>query len=133
MSRSPLLTVAPRFHLPAEWPQRLEVRREGDWRAASGDEVAALVAPAAPLEADLPADRVALIVLPSHLRDSWWRAAEHVDSGAPGGAHYQRFVQELVDFFTFKRLPLPESCSSTYASATPAWPRRVARAASRPT
>lgn len=121
MSRRFALTVAPRFHVPARWPERIEIRCGPDWEHVGASEIGELVTATPGLDEVLPAGRAALIALPAHLRESWWQAAEGIDEAPPGGAPpggapsgaelYPRFVQAVVDFFSFKRLPMPESCS----------------------
>lgn len=111
MTAGPRLAIAPRFHLRADWPGRVELPAAEGWRAATAAEIAAVVADPLAADAVLPPDRIGLFLLPPHLRDGWWRAAENLDDAAPAGEAYERFVRDVVDFCSFKQLPLPASCS----------------------
>jgi len=106
------LGIAPRFHLSADWGARLEVNDgievdaagalwpKASWRRAGEEESHLWLGEGGGL----------LFQLPSHLRRSWWRAAEQIEPGSSGGGAYQEFVAHAVDFLTFKQLPLPEAC-----------------------
>ena len=121
MSIQPLrFAVAPRFHVRADWPQRLDAK-------------------GAPLPvASDPAPGDALLFnLPAHIRALWWSAAESMQE-ARGGEAYQGFVAQVVEFLQFKQMPLPESCAfdvrvskpglrSTRLDAAPGDRRTVAR------
>jgi len=114
-----LLQVAPRFHVAALWPTRLEIGSgieptpagffpRDAWRAPSAEELDLLTAVTSPAEALSPS-HAGLFALPSHIVDRWWQAVD--DEGAASGAAFERFVHETVDFFRFKQMPLPDSCS----------------------
>jgi hypothetical protein len=114
--------VAPRFHLPADWPRRLLVGAGVDqtdggfiprpsWRSLTTDELAVLVptsAEPAPLE-EL-GSCICLFNLPRHLRAAWWNLLEQAapvlgDGRVPG---LEAFVSQVVDFLAFKDLAVPE-------------------------
>lgn len=110
------LAVAPRFHLRAEWSQRLqandgiEVDAAGTlwprprWRELSQAEEARWVGEGA-------AGDALLFNLPNHLRASWWSAVEGMEPGGADGGAYQTFVARTVEFLTFKQRPLPSQCA----------------------
>lgn len=122
------LVVAPRFHDRLAWDTRLAVNdgseRRGDaqfpqpnWRSVSDDERQLLVDQCA---ADtLPADCAGLLVIPEHVRQTWWDAAEQSESLEGELPGYQRFVTQLVEFLSFKRLPLPAQCSFDVVASRP--------------
>jgi len=105
-----VLGVAPRFHAPSGWTERLRlnggIERVGarfhprsDWRPPAPDELAQLV-DEAPADAD--ALRARLLVIPAWLRAAWWNQVDR--------ASYERFASELLDFLRFKAVPLPALC-----------------------
>jgi hypothetical protein len=105
-----LLGVAPRFHAPSGWTERLRlnggVERAGarfhpcaDWRPLVPDELAQLVDEA---PADAHPLRARLLVIPAWLRAAWWNQVDR--------ASYERFASELLGFLRFKAMPLPALC-----------------------
>ncbi len=93
MSAPLRFAVAPRFHVRADWTQRLET------------DVVPL-----PVASDPAPGDALLFNLPAHLRALWWAAAESMEE-ARGGEAYQRFVAQVVEFLQFKQMPLPEICA----------------------
>jgi hypothetical protein len=119
------LTVAPRFHLPGAWPDRLRVNSgveaqgeyffpRADWRLPAPDELALLTdadgAPAAP--DGFRREALSLFHVPEHLRRRWWDLAAR--QGNPAGIDaegFRAFLRGVVDFCRFKGLPLPPTCA----------------------
>jgi hypothetical protein len=118
------LTVAPRFHLPGTWSDRLwvnsgvEVRDKyvfprADWRPPEHEELAMLTnddgTPDAP--DGFRREALSLFHVPEHLRRSWWDLAARQDNPAGVNAEgFQGFLRAVVDFCRFKRLPLLPTC-----------------------
>ena len=92
-------TVAPKFHLNADWATRITIGTgveeadgrffpRGPWRAPTSGELALLVArepaaspsgalpllddPAPPARAGALDDHICLFQIPEHLREAWW-------------------------------------------------------------
>jgi hypothetical protein len=125
LERGFALTVAPRFHLPGAWPDRLRVNsgveaRDGhffpraDWRLPAPEELAILTgdggAPADP--DDFRREALSLFHVPEHLRRRWWDLAAR--QGNPAGIEaegFQAFLRGVVDFCGFKGLPLLPTCA----------------------
>jgi hypothetical protein len=119
------LTVAPRFHLPGAWPDRLRVNSgveargehfspRADWRLPAPEELALLVnddgAPAAP-DGFRP-EALSLFHVPEHLRRRWWDlAARQGDPAGIDAEGFRAFLRDVVDFCRFKGLPLPPTCA----------------------
>ena len=59
----------------------------------------------------LPCSHVGLLNLPSHLRREWWALADDGDRPAGDGEPYRAFVDGVIEFLRFKRLPLPRPVS----------------------
>src|SRR5262249_53035602 len=112
----------PRFHLAADWSDRLFVGVGTDvvddrffprssWRPATPDELSLLVrdvdesTPAEELDTSL-----CLFRLPDHLRSELW---SQLEQGAESLGHanlpgFDSFVNGVGDFLAFKGLPFPE-------------------------
>jgi hypothetical protein len=119
------LTVAPRFHLPGAWPDRLwvnsgvEARGEhffprADWRRASPAELALLAnddgAPAVP--DGFRRESLSLFHVPEYLRRRWWDlAARQGNPAAIDAEGFRAFLRGVIDFCRFKGLPLPPTCA----------------------
>jgi hypothetical protein len=119
------LTVAPRFHLPGAWPERLRVNsgaeaRDGgffpraDWRPPAPEELALLTgddgAPAAPDR--FRTEALSLFHVPEHLRRRWWDlAARQANPAGVDAVEFEAFLRAVVDFCRFKGLPLPLTCA----------------------
>lgn len=129
------LAVAPRFHGPASWRDRLALNSgveclgdafvpRSDWRPPSAEELTLIVAETAPAGTDdmLAADVAGFIYIPSHVRRAWWDAAERSESFDGTVPGYERFVGHLVEFLRFKRLPFPEQCSFDVVASRPEQP-----------
>jgi hypothetical protein len=115
--------VAPRFHLPADWPRRLLVGAgveevggcffpHPSWRPPTADELAALVQGLAEptlTEEELEAC-VCLFQLPGHLRSGWWKLLEGAGGRLGDGrlAGFESFAGQVGEFLAFKGLPFPE-------------------------
>jgi hypothetical protein len=111
--------IAPRFYLPADWSQRFlvgegVVEAEGGfypreaWRPPTADELANLLRPSdGPTSSEEAAASLCLFRLPEHLRSGWWdlleRAAGDLGEGRLPG--FEAFVNQVVEFLTFKDLP----------------------------
>jgi hypothetical protein len=127
------LTVAPRFHLPGAWADRLRINTgvEGrgehffpraDWRPPAPEELALLAnggeAPAAPDE--FRPEALSLFHVPEHLRRRWWDlAARQGNPAAIDAEGFQAFLRAVVDFCGFKGLPLLPSCAFDLVVAAP--------------
>jgi hypothetical protein len=112
-------TVAPHFHLSADWPRRLLVGagvEEAEarffprepWRPPTADELALLVMGPTP-EAPPEAGCVWLFALPEHLRSAWWDLLDQATGPGDGLPGFDGFVDRLGGFLTFKEFPLPEA------------------------
>jgi hypothetical protein len=114
--------VAPHFHMPANWPQRLSVGagvEETDgcfvpypsWRPPTTDELAVLVRVSdRPTSSEELEASVCLFQLPGHLQSEWWNLLERAAGmlgrcSLPG---FEAFVSQVVEFLAFKGLPVPE-------------------------
>lgn len=123
--------VAPRFSMPGAFDGRLErnggVRRDGDrvwpladWRALTATEVAPLVTTVSGRDAMLPPTHLGLLKVPDPLRAAWWAEAERSGGVTPSaGARFEGIFSKVVDFFRFKRLPLPERVTLKVAVSVP--------------
>jgi hypothetical protein len=119
------VTVAPRFHLPGAWPERLRVNSgveardgrffpRGDWRPPAPEELALLAGgDGAPASADgFRAEALSLFHVPEHLRRRWWDlAARQANPAGIDAAEFEAFLRAVVDFCRFKGLPLPRTCA----------------------
>jgi hypothetical protein len=130
------LTVAPRFHLPGAWPDRLRVNSgveargehffpRGDWRLPAPEELALLAdddgVPAAP--DGFRREALSLFHVPEHLRRRWWDLAAR--QGNPAGIDaegFQAFLRGVIDFCRFKGLPLLPSCAFDLVVTAPGRP-----------
>jgi hypothetical protein len=117
------LTVAPRFHLPGGWSDRLRVNSgveargehffpRADWRLPAPEELALLAKDGAPDAPDsFQREALSLFHVPEHLRRRWWDLAAR--QGNPAGIDaegFQAFLRDVVDFCRFKGLPLLPTC-----------------------
>jgi hypothetical protein len=116
------LTVAPRFHLPGAWADRLrvnsgvEARREhffpcADWRQPAPEELA-LLANGDGAPDGFRREALSLFHVPGHLRRRWWDLAAR--QGNPAGIDaegFGAFLREVADFCRFKGLPLLPACA----------------------
>ena len=125
LERGFALTIAPRFHLPGAWPDRLRINGgveapdgyffpRADWRVPAPEELALLTgddgAPAAP--DGLRREALSLFRLPEHLRRRWWDLAARQDNPAAiEVAAFQSFLRDVVAFCRFKGLPLLPTCA----------------------
>lgn len=114
--------IAPRFHLPVDWPRRLRVGSgvednngffpRGPWRAPTDDELAHLIGNADSTSAQEPNGLVELFRLPEHLRSEWWKLLERAVAIMEGRLpNYDAFVARVVSFLAFKGLPIPEGAT----------------------
>src|SRR5262249_52449541 len=119
------LIVAPRFHLPGAWPDRLRVNSgveardehffpRADWRLPAPEELALLAgddgAPAAP--DGFRREALSRSPVPEPLPRRWWDLAAR--QGNPAGidpAGFQDFLRGVVAFCRFKGLPLLPTCA----------------------
>jgi hypothetical protein len=146
LERGFALTVAPRFHLPGGWPDRLRVNAgveagdgyffpRADWRVPAPEELALLAgddgAPAAP--DGFRREALSLFHVPEHLRRRWWDLAARQDNPAGiDAAAFQGFLRDVVDFCRFKGLPLLPTCAFDVVATAPGRPStRVDAAAGR--
>jgi hypothetical protein len=118
------LTVAPHFHLPGAWSDRLWVNSgveardqyffpRADWRPPAREELVLLTNDGTPAAPDgLWREALSLFHVPEHLRRSWWELAAR--QGSPAGVDaegFQAFLRGVVDFCRFKGLPLLPMCA----------------------
>jgi hypothetical protein len=128
--------VAPHFHLPADWPRRLRIgagvaEAHGcffplpSWRPPTTDELAVLVrASVEPMPPEELEACVCLFQLPRHLRSAWWDLLEQAagvlgDGRLPG---FENFVGQVVEFLSFKNLPVPEGARCDVVVSNPGQP-----------
>ncbi|HKB40572.1 MAG TPA: hypothetical protein VKD72_29370 [Gemmataceae bacterium] len=117
--------VAPHFHLPAEWAQRLRVGTgvaetdgrffpQPSWRPPTTDELSLLVRAAdGPTTSEELEASVCLFQLPGHLRSEWWKLLEQ-SAGVLGEgplAGFESFAGRVGEFLAFKGLPIPAGAS----------------------
>ena len=128
------LTVAPKFHIDANWATRVTVGAglenldgaffpAGPWRAPTVAELASLTPePTGTLKAIgenpavrlaptpvLPTDSICLFRIPEHLRSAWWSL---LDAAAWSGGPLQGFdgfAAQVSAFLAFKGLDVPGS------------------------
>jgi hypothetical protein len=118
------LTVAPRFHLPGAWPDRLRVNSgveargehffpRADWRLPAPEELALLTDEGTPAAPDgFRREALSLLHVPGHLRRRWWDlAARQGDPAGIDAKAFQAFLRDFVDFCRFKGLPLLPTCA----------------------
>ena len=114
------LTVAPRFHLTANWAGRLTAGAgvseadgrffpRGPWRPLTAEEMARLISgPGYGPEKD--AEAGCLFQIPGHLRAAWWelldRSVEAGDTALPG---FEGFTGQVAEFLRFKQMEVPPS------------------------
>jgi hypothetical protein len=118
------LVVAPLFHLPVDWGERLHlgfgVERAGggllhrsSWRPPDAGELALLLPDESqPLPRENLTDCLCLFRLPRHLHATWWRLVAQLNEAGtmlPGG--FDAFALEVGRFLAFKEIPLPEGAS----------------------
>jgi hypothetical protein len=70
------------------------------------------------------AETISIFELPFHLLRRWQRISGELPASAGVASvvedvQYQRFVSQLVDFFRFKRVPLPSKCRFTVVCDLP--------------
>ena len=113
--------VAPHFHLPAEWAQRLRVGTgvaetdgrffpQPSWRPPTTDELSLLVRAAdGPTTSEELEASVCLFQLPGHLRSEWWKLLEQTAGMLGDGplAGFASFAGRVGEFLAFKDLPIP--------------------------
>jgi hypothetical protein len=143
------LGLVPRFQSRLAWIDRVQINGgvevagghvypRRDWRRLHDAELALLLADgeaalssgAAPArshepkrwEAVLPCSHVGLLNLPSHLRQEWWALAERGEALAGDGRRYRAFVEGVIEFLRFKRLPLPPRCRVDVVVSRPGEP-----------
>jgi hypothetical protein len=106
MTRQPpcRFAVAPRFHLPGDWPKRLQLAEGGEWVSVTADLQSCLVNTGE----TKPDSVVELFRLPVHLRSKWWQLFEQSLSAGGHVPGFEAFVSLLVDFFAFKEVPVPQ-------------------------
>jgi hypothetical protein len=123
------LVAAPRFHVPMGFAGRLDrnggVQFDGvctyprsDWHALAPNEVKPAIGD--PLSRDdiLPPDRLGLVTIPERLRAAWWSEAER-SSLEPSAGRFDGHLSKMVDFFSFKRLPMPARVSLVATVSAP--------------
>jgi hypothetical protein len=112
--------VAPAFHLPIDWSQRIQLgagtEREGDafiprggWRSPDAGELGLLVSEPA---RQALADCLCVFQLPQHLRAAWWRLLDR--ARATGAGHldgFDAYAADVAAFLAFKELPVPEGAA----------------------
>jgi hypothetical protein len=114
------LTVAPRFHLAADWANRLTMGAgvsqldgrffpRGPWRPLTADEINLLIAGPEP-GPEQDAETGWLFQIPGHLRAAWWelldRSVEAPDPALPG---FEGFTGQVAEFLRFKHMEVPAS------------------------
>lgn len=70
----------------------------------------------------LPCSRVGLLTLPPHVRRAWWALAEREEALTPDDPRYRAFVDDVVAFLRFKRVPLPVRCRVDVVVSRPGQP-----------
>jgi hypothetical protein len=124
--------VAPRFHLPIDWPQRLllaaGVEREAEgffprfsWRSPDERERGLLVADTALLPAHQGlAGCLCLFQLPRHLISAWGRLLERAGAAGEGRLEgFDAFVADVAEFLAFKDVPVPGGAAFDVLVSTP--------------
>ena len=122
--------VAPRFATVPGWAGRLErnggveldrarVRPRDDWKPLTAAELEPLVGSDGGRDAMLAPTDLGLMQLPERLRSAWWDEAERSGEALTPGPGDERLLSELVEFFRFKRLPLPEHVSLEVVVSVP--------------
>ena len=96
------LMVAPSFHLPLDWAERLSVAQltGSEWRSPTDEERGLLVSEANPSAC------LCLFCLPQHLQAAWWQMMEQAQSTGPSG--FDGFVAAVAEFLDYKNLAVPE-------------------------
>jgi hypothetical protein len=112
------LTVAPRFHLAADWAGRLTAGAgvteadgrffpRGPWRPLTADERTLLTSGLVSGQ-ETDAEAGCLFQIPGHLRAAWWelldRSVEAGDAALPG---FEDFTRQVVEFLSFKHMEAP--------------------------
>jgi hypothetical protein len=104
------LTVAPKFHLDANWPVRLGIGAgveevegkffpRGPWRAPTSEELTLLVE-----SGSSQAGAPGLFRIPEHLQNAWWAL---LDTSAEAGGElvgFNEFAAQVSAFLAFKGL-----------------------------
>jgi hypothetical protein len=112
------LSVAPRFHLAADWAGRLAAAAgvseaggrffpRGPWRPLTPDEITRLTSGPGPSPGEDPGAGC-LFRLPDHLSAAWWELLDR--SAAAGGASlpgFEGFTDRVTEFLKFKHLGPP--------------------------
>jgi hypothetical protein len=105
------LIVAPSFHIPVNWSERVRLGSGTDWRVPDDAELGLLVGDPALLTArDLP-ECLCLFRLPRHLHEAWWRLVEQTTQDQSRLEGFDAFAVEVARFLAFKDLPLPEGAA----------------------
>lgn len=109
----PRLGVAPRFHLPVDWVERVRLGsglqwREGillprgPWRTTTAEEAAALGEGPEPAAAWM-------LTLPHHLADRWWGLLQRRHEAGSGPlVGFDEFSRAVCEFLAFKQVPIPD-------------------------
>jgi hypothetical protein len=139
------LVVAPQFHLPIDWSQRLllgtGLEREGEgffpqtgWRVPDESELKLLVLDAAlPFERQALPNCLCLFHLPQHLIAAWCRVLENAEEqGRMPPDRFDAFVAQVVGFLAFKELPVPEGARFDLLLSKPGLPSVLEDEVARP-
>jgi len=97
------LCLAPHFHLPGAWTDRLLVPEGDAWRAPNEAELAAIVRE--PRTREELAGCVCLFAIPAHLRSSFWSMLSR--QAAEGDGDFVAFAEEVARFLAFKQTSPP--------------------------
>jgi hypothetical protein len=129
------LTVAPAFHLPGAWLDRLRVNSgieaqdehffpRADWRLPTPEELVLLANDGAPTAPNaFRREALSLFHVPEHLRRRWWDlAARQGNPAAIDAEALQVFLRGVVDFCSFKGLPLLPTCAFDVVVTAPGRP-----------
>jgi hypothetical protein len=120
---------APHFHCAHSWSDRLRLNSgvkisaglvfpRDDWRPPSADELAHLTATDPHF-----AETLALFSIPERMHARWWAlAADEQGDADAGRAAFQKFAAEVLEYFQFKQLPLPQACALEVVVTAPGQP-----------
>lgn len=107
------LVVAPMFHLPVDWSQRLQVESGSEWRAPDAGELALLLPEESrPIARENLTACLCLFQLPRHLLAAWWRLVDQLnETGQMPPDRFDAFTREVGRFLAFKELVLPKGAA----------------------
>ncbi len=117
------VAVAPNFHLPIDWTERLHVNggaeqsahrywSRQDWRPPTTEEMTILVDG----ESE---DRLDVFRLADHFISRWWQLLSEMEAPGANPTAFHDYIAEVCRFLRFKNLPLPKEAECALVASRP--------------